>query len=202
MPATELSPAPRRALGRRQGGGHAVEFSIVVLVSLMLVFGILEMARALYVINTLQEVTRRAAQAAATANIGSADALAGIRQDAVFRQGSGPLLIGDPVTDRHVRIDFLALVADAAGRTTMTPVGAVSSCPQQNRLNCLNDPNGAACVRFVRARICMPGAAGDCAAAIYKPIFPMVDFPIRLPVSSTIVPVESLGYRPGAGLCS
>lgn len=200
MPATERGPT-RRRMCRDQGGGHLVEFSLVALVFLVFVFGILEIARAIYVINTLQEVTRRAAQAAATANVGSAQVLRGIRADAVFRADPGVLPLGDPVTDEYVRIDFLALVADSAGRTSMAPVTSVSACPARNRVECMNDPNGASCIRFVRARICVPGAAGTCQAATYQPIFPLVSFPLRLPVSTTIAPVESLGYQPGAVLC-
>jgi hypothetical protein len=185
----------------RERGGYAVEFAIVVIIFLMFLFSVLELARSMYVFNTLQEVTRRAAHSAATANIGSTEVLSRIRQNAVLRRSSGELPLGAPITDQYVRIDFLALVADSTGKTSMQRVTSVPGCPVQNRLNCMNDPNGASCIRFVRARICVPGDGATCTAATYKPIFPLVSFPLRLPVSATIVPVETLGYRPGMAPC-
>lgn len=190
----------RRAHGD-QAGVYVVEFAIVILVFLTLVYGVLEMARSMYVVNTLQEVTRRAAQSAATANIGNSEVLGRIRENAVLRRSPGLLPLGAPVTDRYVRIDFLALVADAAGRTSMQPVTSLPTCPVGNRLNCMNDPNGPSCIRFVRARICVPGDEGSCQPATYKTVFPLISFPFRLPVSTTIVPIESLGYRPGMAPC-
>ena len=45
----------------RQRGVAAVEFALVVIIFLTLLFGIIELARSMYVFNTLKEVTRRAA---------------------------------------------------------------------------------------------------------------------------------------------
>lgn len=185
----------------REGGGYAVEFAIVVIIFMMFLFGVLELARSMYVFNTLQEVTRRAALSSVTANVGSSETMTGIRQNAVLRTRPGELPLGAPITDQHVRIDFLALIADSTGKTSMQPVTSVPGCPVQNRLNCMTNPNGASCIRFVRARICVPGNGESCTAVTYKPIFPLISFPLRLPVSSTIVPVETLGYRPGMAPC-
>jgi hypothetical protein len=185
----------------RERGVYAVEFAIVVIVFLLLLFGVLELARSMYVVNTIQDVTRRAAHLAATANVSSTETLDLIRQRAVSRQSPGEMPLGAPITDQYVRIDFLALVADASGKTMMQRVSSVPGCPVKNRLNCMNDPNGASCIRFVRARICVPGDAATCTAAIYKPLSSLIPFQLRLPVSSTIVPVETLGYRPGMAVC-
>ena len=56
----------RQTVPRRtsQAGTTAVEFAITSIFFFLLVFGILELARIMYVFNTLQEVTRRAAAAA------------------------------------------------------------------------------------------------------------------------------------------
>ncbi len=53
---------PARA--SKQQGVAAVEFAVIVIFFLILLFGVLEMARLVYLFNTLQEVTRRAASIA------------------------------------------------------------------------------------------------------------------------------------------
>jgi hypothetical protein len=60
------------------------------------VFGIIEVSRLLFVYNTLQEVTRRAAAAAVNVYPGNAVALAKVKQDAVFRDSPGELVLGRP----------------------------------------------------------------------------------------------------------
>lgn len=59
--AKRPSRVPPRA--RKATGVFAVELAIVVLVFFTIIFGVVELARLMYVFNTLQEVTRRAARA-------------------------------------------------------------------------------------------------------------------------------------------
>src|SRR4051812_15383650 len=66
MSAINTSRSGRGA--RREGGVYAVEFSLVALIFFVFVFGTIELSRAMYLFNTLQEVTRRAAAAAAVAS--------------------------------------------------------------------------------------------------------------------------------------
>jgi Flp pilus assembly protein TadG len=197
--------SPRRAAPRRahpaQAGVFVVEFAIVAMVFFLFLFGVMEMARIMYVINTLQEVTRRAAQAAASANFSDAGTMAALRQFAVFRSTPGALVLADPVSDASVRIDYLAL-AVVAGHMTLVPMASSSlpASPARNRLNCTSDPNGAACISFVRVRVCAAAVAASCVPVTYRSLLSFVDMPFGLPLSTTIVKAESLGYVPGMPL--
>ncbi|CDG85698.1 TadE family protein [Janthinobacterium agaricidamnosum] len=201
-----LVPLWRRT---RQGGVAAVEFALVALVFFLFLFAMMEVARAVYLWNTVQEITRRAARAAAVANFADAGAMQRLRQQAVFRDSPGRLVMGGAITDSYVRIDYLSLPGGAA---QPVPLGALPGCPARNLVNCINDPNGASCIRFVRASLCLPdgpggpnGAAGACRPVPYQPIVPMVGmlFPagVSLPTGATVAVAESLGYRPGMALC-
>ncbi len=186
-----------------QKGVYAVEFSIVLIVILTFIFAVMELARAMFLFNTLQDVTRTAALGAATADYRDDGAMARVRQRAIFRTTPGLLVVGDPVTDEYVRIDYLALVRGADGSMTMTPIskGAWPSCTARNRQICMQNPNDATCMRLVRARICKPGGEGSCDKVDYVPLMPLLSFPVTLPVSSTIVPAGTLGYEEGETPC-
>jgi Flp pilus assembly protein TadG len=183
----------------RQAGVASVEFAVVAGVFCLFMFGVMELSRAIYVINTLQEVTRRAAVAAANVQPTEA-ALGQIRAQAVFRDSAGMLMLGDPVTDQHVRIDYLALLRAADGSITPTviPTASLPATPARNRVNCTADANAINCIKLVRARICAPTGEGDCPPVTYQTLFSMVALPIQLPASTTIVPAQSLGYTPPA----
>lgn len=187
---------PNRQL---QAGVYAVEFAMVLTLFLTLVFGVIELARAMYVFNTLQEVTRRAAATAANTDFTDQPAVNRVRQGAVFRSSPGLLVLGDPVSDEHVRIDYLALARAADGSMTLSaiPNGSLPAGPALNRVICMSDPYNANCIRFVRIRICDPGDSDVCAPATYNTIVPFVSLPLRLPMATTIVPAESLGFTPG-----
>lgn len=188
---------------RSQGGVYAVEFAMVVLIFFVFLFGVTELARAMYLVNTLQEVTRIAANAAALSNPRDSTRRQQIREMAIFQTSPGTLPMGTPITDRHVRIEYYALVADSVGKTSMQliPYGSLS-CPVNNRQTCMRNPNDPQCVRFVRARICNPANPDTCDTKVsYKTLVSLIAFPISLPYSSTIVPAESLGYTPGMVPC-
>jgi len=183
-----------------QRGVAAVEFAIVASVFFLFIFGAMELARVMYVFNTLQEVTRRAAVAAANADFHE-PALSSIRQKAIFRTSPGPLILGDPVTDDHVRIDYLALVRNADGSITPTriPTTDLPANPAQNRVICNSNANDPSCIRLVRARICETGD-NDCDRMTYKTIFPLITLSVKLPLATTIIPARSMGYTPTACL--
>jgi hypothetical protein len=189
----------------RQAGAAAVEFALVVLAFLLFVFCVIEVARALYLWNTLQEVTRRAASAAASTDFSDVAAINSVRQQAVFRTSPGKLSVGDPVTDAHVRIDYMSLARASDGKLTLTeiPNGTLPSCPARNQVVCTADSNAANCIRFVRVRICAPGGdASACDPVQYVPMLPLVTVSsLPLPPSTTIVRAETLGYQPGESLC-
>lgn len=196
----------RKLLYRREkeGGSAAVEFSLLVIGFLILVFGTLELARVMYVINTLEEVTRRAASGAATVDFRNQSALDGVRAQAIFRNAAGPLILADPITDKNVVIDYLSISRDGAGNLIPThmPAGSLPSCPARNQLTCLTDPDDPKCIQLIRARVCATSDDnGNCTPVRYQMLFPFVNFPLNLPTSPTILPAGSLGYTIGSTPC-
>jgi hypothetical protein len=187
----------------RQRGVVAIEFALSLLWFLLLMFLLIEIFRGMYLWNTAQEITRRAARAAAVTNFADATAMAALRQDAVFRGSAGALPLGGDIGDSYVKIDYLAL--DGASR--LLPVEPLPASPAANMVNCTADLHGANCIRFVRARLCLPaGSVGaSCQAVPYVPLLPLLDglfapggAPLfTLPPATTVSRAESLGYRPG-----
>jgi Flp pilus assembly pilin Flp len=189
---------------RHQDGVAAVEFALLVIAFLIVVFGILEVARVMYMFNTLAEVTRSAARGAATTSFHDTAGLDLVRKRAVFNETTGELPFGSPVTYKHIRFEYLRLRANSF-TLEVIPEDQLPSCPARNRLICMNDPNGpnTNCIRAVRASICEEGQAeGACTAVEYKTIFPFIPMPLTLPTSVTIVTAESLGYRAGDLPCN
>ena len=194
----------------RPGGGHGArshagavtaEFAIVITIFLAIVCGVVELARVLYIFNTLQVVTQRAAAAAANADFSDAAAMAGVRQRAIFRGSAGTLSIGAPVTDNHIRIDYLSL-ADAGGTAIAEiPAASLPACPANNRVACMQDPYGPSCIRMVRARICDPADTAQCARVAYQPLFSFIAIPLSLPRAPAVTTVETLGAPPGQAPC-
>lgn len=197
MPENNNHPFRRpRRLGKNQRGGAAVEFALLVLIFLPLIFGILELARLVYMFNILQEVTRRAATMAANSSF-DADTLDTVRSRALFADRNGNLLFGTPVTPAHVRIDYLFISRDGStGTVTPEPVTILPASPTQNYTNCVANPYSPGCIRLVRVRICQPGGGGECTPVPYQMQFPFIDLSrLTLPRSETIVPANTLGHR-------
>ncbi|WP_058051138.1 TadE/TadG family type IV pilus assembly protein [Janthinobacterium sp. Ant5-2-1] len=194
---------PRR---QRQDGVFAVEFGMLALLFFLFLFALLEVARAVYLWNMVHEITRRAARGAAVTDFSNASALQAVRTHAVLRAAPGVLPLGGGISDAYVRIDYLSLAGAAA--LAAVPVTVMPACPQRNRINCLEDPNGASCIRFVRARLCVPGDGGRCESVPYRPVLPLLGamFPsgagaVRLPSGATMAVAESLGYPDNPGFC-
>ncbi len=188
----------------RQRGVVTAEFAMVSLIFFTFMFAVMEMARAIYLLNTLQEVSRRAAMMAAVTDFSDPVAMAAVRQQAVFRNSPGTLLLGDPITDAYVHIDYLSLASTGSGGLALTPISTsgLPACVARQRINCVADPNSSSCIRFVRVRLCTPGSAdGACTPVQYQTLVPLISFPATLPVSTTIVRAESLGMRPGSPMC-
>ncbi len=191
---------------RRQGGVFAVEFAMLALLFFLFLFAMLEVARAVYVWNMVHEITRRAARGAAVADFSDAGALQAVRAHAVLRTTPGALPLGGGISDAYVRIDYLSQAA--GGALAAVPVTVMPGCPQRNRINCLDDPHGASCIRFVRARLCVPGDGARCERVPYRPVLPLLGmmFPsgagaVRLPSGTTMAVAESLGYRDNPNFC-
>jgi hypothetical protein len=198
-----IKPSHMPPARSRERGVAAVEFALVSMVFFLFFFGILEVARAMYICNTLQEVTRRAAATAANTDFSSASSMQHVREQAIFRDSPGFLMFAEPVTDAHIRIDYMR-ISKVAGNLTMEPIpsGSLPSSPAANYVNCLKDPSGAEpnsapCIRLVRVRVCLPGGGAECMPVPYKSLTTLVPLPFRLPVSTTIVNAETLGLPEG-----
>ena len=193
---------PHGARCRRAGAGAVTaEFAIVITLFLAIVCGVVEIARLLYVFNTLQVVTHRAAAAAANADFSDAAAMDGVRQRAIFRASAGTLTLGAPVTDDHIRIDYLSLAEAAADPITEIPAALLPSCPANNRVNCLRNPYGPSCIRLVRARVCDPADTSQCRRVAYQPLFSFIPISLSLPRAPAVTPAETLGAAPGQAPC-
>lgn len=196
-----------------QRGVVAVEAALLLGLFMTVMFMALEVARAMYLFNTAQEITRRAARAAAVSDFSDAATMQRVRQQAIFRTTAGALLLADGIDDSSVRIDYLSLERNAGAANSHAPVpvaaGNLPACPLRNRVNCIANPYGATCVRLVRARLCQPGAdSGACAPVPYTTMLPGLlslfqgtNPPITMPTFDTVVVADSLGYLPGAPDC-
>ena len=209
MSETKRPPRPLRPNAAAQSGAFIVEFALLATFFFTVLFGVIELARVIYLFNTLQEVTRRAAHAASGTSFEKGDpAIDLVRKNAIFQDGEGELFFGGPVTYRHIRIDYLALKRAADNSLTLVeiPTDNLPTCPARNVFNCTMDQNNttgkASCIRFVRVRVCDPGKVNDCIAVNYAPLMPLIpSLSLTLPISTTIVKAETLGYTPGQAVC-
>ena len=90
----------------RQRGLASVEFAIVGLATLTILFMAIEMGRMLFTLNTLAEVTRRGARVAAVCTV---DNLA-INRIAIFNDAAtaGPSPILGRLTTNNIRVEYLS----------------------------------------------------------------------------------------------
>lgn len=186
-----------RASRRAQCGAAAVEFALGAVVFFTFVFGVIELARALYMWSTMIEVTRRAARGAALTDFSSPSALAQVRARAMLADIPGGLPLRGRVGEDNLSIDYL--------NGNLQPVSPMPVCPEANIANCNTDPDGTSCIRFVRVRLCTAGGPGACTALNYDPIIGANFFPgapLKYPTFATVTPAATLGYQPGtAGNC-
>ena len=92
---------------KRQLGVTTVEFAIVGALLFVLLFGVIEFARALYVANALAEGARRGARVAAVCPVGDPRPA----QVAIFADDGGSSLIAHELSIDNVAVSYL----DAAG---------------------------------------------------------------------------------------
>jgi Flp pilus assembly protein TadG len=183
---------------RWAAGVITVELAFVLGIFLLFVLGTVEIARMAFVLNTAQDVTRRAARAAATTDFSNDGAMASLRYLALFRDSDGALPLLPELTPDRLRIEYLSLSATGV----LAPVTAAPVCPAQNVVNCTIDPNGTSCIRFVRVRICA-AVGGTCAPLPYATLTGLLPgLPsLTLPISTSIAKAGTLGFQPGAGSC-
>jgi Flp pilus assembly protein TadG len=99
---------------RSQAGTTTVEFAIIGSVVMTVLFAVIEVARALFVMNALTEVTRRGARVATVCPVNDP---AGVRT-AVFADGDGRSTVVNGLTTGNVVIEYL----NQAGSVVVDPV--------------------------------------------------------------------------------
>lgn len=182
---------------KTQQGAVVIEFAFVVILFFTLLLGIIEFGRFMYLWNTVQEVTRLAAREAAV-NDFSAASIAAIQRTAVFNAGSSGaanLPAGGEVTFQRVNIQYL-LSPDEDDVVEDMPAS-----PADNIAACLDaDRSDDGCIRYVKASICQQSGQGHnvtCNPVPYVPMIGLFTFlSINIPMSTVVMPAESLGYVP------
>lgn len=103
----------------RQRGTTTVEFAIVGTVLMVVVFAVIELSRALFVVNTLEEATRRGARMAAVCPVGDPKPA----QAAIFANAgsSSPIVYG--LTAANVQVQYL----DTNGTVLASPTTVFDS---------------------------------------------------------------------------
>lgn len=179
----------------RQRGASAVEFAFIVVMFLTLLFGIVEFGRLFFNINSVQEITRRAAREQVVRWVSATGA---VQREAVLQPGSTGTVYypgAIDINNTQVRLSFYNTYADAASGTSPISYSG-SATPQSNFNNCLlGNPT---CVRFVRATL-SNSANPDTVISENSPVnfnvfaafMPSNVFP--LPNSTVIMPAEALG---------
>lgn len=191
MSAIKLSKRFLRLPRKAQAGATAVEFALLAMIFFTFTFGIIEVARLLFVFNTLQEVTRRAAAAGANVYPTDTIGIAELRQHAVFRNSPGELMLSSPVTDEHIRLDYLRFDLSVIPRASLPGSAA------ENKQLCMINPRSPTCIRFVQAQVCDPEEADACVPVTSRMLLPFIDLRVPLHRATTIATAESLGYVPG-----
>jgi hypothetical protein len=181
--------SPRNA----QHGVAAIEFALVATILFALLFGIIEFGRLFFTINSVQEITRRAAREQVVRWYTAKDA---VQRMAVLRPGSTGTVnfpgAGD-ITNAGVGLSFHNTYAQAAaGSNAINPSGT----PSDNVSNCLN--NETNCIRYVRATLAdtngTPFNLLDDVPLDFNVIAPyMPAGQFTLPRSTVIMPAEALG---------
>lgn len=174
---------------RAAAGSTTVEFALTASVFFLFAFGLLEMARILFVWNAAADGIHRAARQAAVTDFTDAGAVDSVRAAAMLSSSGGRMPLGGGIDGTYVRIEYLD--------RNRAVIPALPPCPVYNIRNCLDDTAGS-CIRFVRARLCVPGT--NCTRVPYQPMFAAVipDGAFPLPTFEATVPAATLGYRPGS----
>src|SRR5439155_22094904 len=108
---------------RAQRGAAAVEFALIAVVFFMVLLGITEFGRIMYIWNPAQEVTRRAAREAVVRDCSAAE-IAAIQRDSIFKSGTRgtvSLPAGIEIANTTVKIAYLAV--DAGGNRVAITAG-------------------------------------------------------------------------------
>jgi len=193
-----MRPLRILSTARSQRGVAAVEFALIAVVFFMVLLGIAEFGRIMYVWNTTQEVTRRAAREAVVRDFSAAETAA-IKREAIFQAGTSgtvSLPAGVEITNATVRLVYLTV--DAGGNTVAITAGNMPADPADNISACGDAARMfISCIRFVQACIAVDDT---CVSSIpYQPMVVLlgnlgIDLAINIPASTVVMPAESLGF--------
>lgn len=164
---------------QNQHGAAAVEFALICLVFFTILFAILELGRMMYVYNTMQEVTRRAARAAVVRWVNEETAIKSI---ALF--GGTSLPAGPEVKAANIKIEYLNEAGGTAFPQPADPGDNLSACGNAGRV--------AECIYSVRVSI----VAADGTALKYSPMVSLFStiFNVNLHTATVTMHAESLGF--------
>lgn len=196
----------------KQRGVSAVEFALVLVVLLALLFGIVEFGRLFFTINSVQEITRRAAREQVVnrpAKIAAVKHVAVLNLSGSGCTGQGTVnyrnacndtssvhFPGSPdITNANVELGFFHGYEDAKRNQNALPN---TITPEQNIENCIS-PENANCIRFIRASL-INTTGHKLDFGIIAPFFPYslvtIGKPgntLYIPFSTVIMPAEALG---------
>lgn len=108
-----------RLMRRADAGVTTVEFAIIGTLLMIVVFGVIEMGRALYVVNVLTESARRGARMAAVCPVGDPKPA----KVAVFDTGGGTSSVVSGLTESNVLVQYL----DSSGNILANPTASFGS---------------------------------------------------------------------------
>jgi Flp pilus assembly protein TadG len=152
-------------------GTYTVEFAVIGLLVFTLLFGVLEMGRAYFTVNALDEAVRRGTRLAAVCNINDVVVLRRAIFNAAGDAGNSQL-IGDLATT-HLTLTYL----DVNGAVVANPGDLISV-------------NGFRAVRYVQLSL---------QNFVFKLFIPGFGASITLPTFQATLPRESLGRHSDSG---
>ena len=160
---------------RRQRGAALIEFALVSLLFLTMLFSIVEFARLMYVYNSLQEITRRAAREATVRWKSDADQ-ATVKSLALFNGSTLPA--GAEITSASITIEYL--------KANGTPVTSFPADAGDNLSACGDATRTDNCIYSVRVSI---------GSVKYSPMVSLFSFlNLTVPTSSVTMHAESMGF--------
>lgn len=177
---------PLRSPLDRQRGLAAVEFAITSIILFTFLFGVFEMARLSFVWATLSQATDSAAHGLAMRGFTSSDRDT-VRQQAIFvNAASAPMPLTKDIKYDNLVVDYLD--------SDRNPVASADlpTCQIVNVMNCLENPDGSKCVRYVRVRLCQSGT--NCTPVQFHPLIALPAFiglNISMPNFTAVVPLEA-----------
>ncbi|WP_017905923.1 TadE/TadG family type IV pilus assembly protein [Pseudomonas asplenii] len=159
-------------MNRQQMRGlYTVEFAIVGLLVFIVLFGVLEMGRLCFTVNSLDESVRRGARLAAVCNISDPVVL----QRAIFNAAgnTGPSTLITNLNTTNLVLSYL----DASGAVVANPNDTTST-------------TGFRAIRYVQVSL---------SGYVFNLFIPGLGVAITLPTFRAILPREALGHHSESG---